>query len=88
MNEIQIKIEELKNAGWTKQAIADELGVTWQAVQYWLKGERYPQTSKPILIVMDGLLSAKPPKKRRYPDGHYLQKKSRNSVIQPGLEDS
>jgi DNA-binding transcriptional regulator YiaG len=73
MNEVQIKIEELKNAGWTKQAVADELGVTWQAVQYWHKGERYPKNSKPVLIFLDSLLKRNPPKKRRYPDGHYLQ---------------
>lgn len=75
MNEVQERIEGLKNAGWSKQAIADELGVTWQAVQYWEKGERYPKNSKPVFIVMDSLLECKPPKKRRYAGGHYMQKR-------------
>ena len=74
-NDVQIKLTELGDAGWSMSAIADELGVNANSVLRWRSGYRYPENSKAVLIVMDALLQKKPPPKRRYPEGHYLQRR-------------
>lgn len=38
MNEAQTKIAELQEKGWTLAALADELGVTVNAVEKWKAG--------------------------------------------------
>lgn len=66
MNDVQIKLKELNDKGWTSSAIADELGVTNVAVYRWQSGDRYPENIKPILIVLDQLMRRKNiPKRRR-----------------------
>ena len=75
MNDVQEKLTDLVSKGWTMSAIADELGVTLNAVQKWKYGDRYPENSKAVLIVMGSLLQKKAPPKRRYPEGHYLQRR-------------
>ena len=75
MNEVQVKLENLETQGWTKKAIADELDVTWQAIHYWRTGERYPGTAGAVLLALDALMQRKAPPKRRYPQGHYLQRR-------------
>ena len=67
MNEIQARIADLKEKGWTLAALADELGVTVNAVEKWKAGDRQPANSKAIFVVMDEIAGRKRiPKKRRY----------------------
>lgn len=67
MNDIQIKIAELQEKGWTLASIADELEVTVNAVEKWKAGDRQPQNSKAVLMLLDQLLTRKRiPKQRRY----------------------
>lgn len=67
MNDVQAKIAELQEKGWTLTALADELGVTTNAVEKWKAGDRYPANSKAILAMIDEIAKRKRiPKKRRY----------------------
>ena len=77
MNDIQSVVADLREKGWTQKAIADELGTAWQTVHRWGSGQTYPPTSKPILAALESLADKKPPPKRRYPDGHYMQRRAR-----------
>ena len=68
MNEVQTKIAELQQKGWTLAALADELGVTTNAVEKWKAGDRQPSNGKAILTLLDQIAKRKRiPKKRRYP---------------------
>jgi hypothetical protein len=73
MNEIQDKIAQLQDKGWTLAAIADsdELGgVHRNTVGMWKAGTRYPRPDKPILDALDHLLKRnRIPKKKRYAKG-------------------
>ncbi len=67
MNSIQIKIKELQEKGWTLAALADELGVTVNAVEKWKAGDRYPSNVKAVLALLGQLtLRKRIPKQRRY----------------------
>ena len=67
MNDVQIKIKELQEKGWTLAALADELGVTVNAVEKWKAGDRYPSNAKAVLTLLDQIAKRKrAPKKRRY----------------------
>jgi transcriptional regulator with XRE-family HTH domain len=68
MNEIvQAKIAELQDKGWTLAALADELEVTPNAIEKWKSGDRNPNNTKALLLLLDQLLKRKRiPKKRRY----------------------
>ena len=39
-----------KNKGYTQEALADKLGVSWQAVAKWESGQIYPDISNLIQI--------------------------------------
>lgn len=68
--EIQNKIAQLVEKGWTLAAIADELGVTSDTVELWKAGKRNPTNSKAILALLDTVLEKKKiPKKKRYAKG-------------------
>lgn len=69
VNEMQTRIAELEEIGWTLAAIARAVGVTPDAVGKWKRGERYPKPDKPILAALDVLTKKKPPKKRMYGKG-------------------
>ncbi len=70
MNEIQAKIAQLQEKGWTLAAIADELGVTSDTVEHWRAGRRNATNAKGMLIILDELLLRKRiPKKKRYAKG-------------------
>jgi transcriptional regulator with XRE-family HTH domain len=70
MNEVQIKLAELQQKGWTLAALADELGVTKNAVEKWKAGDRYPTNPKAVLAMLDQITKKKRiPKKRRYGNG-------------------
>jgi transcriptional regulator with XRE-family HTH domain len=67
MNDIQSRLAELQEKGWTLAAIADELEVTVNAVEKWKAGNRYPSNAKAVLTLLDQLALRKDiPKQRRY----------------------
>ena len=67
MNDIQSRLAELQEKGWTLAALADELGVTINAVEKWKAGDRYPSNAKAVLMLLDQLITRKRvPKQRRY----------------------
>jgi lambda repressor-like predicted transcriptional regulator len=67
MNDVQRKLAQLQEKGWTLAALADELGVTVNAVEKWKAGDRYPSNAKLVLTALDGLSKRRHiPKKRRY----------------------
>lgn len=67
MNDVQVKIAELQDKGWTLAAIADELGVTPNAVEKWKAGDRHPANHKSTIAMMGRIAKLKRiPKKRRY----------------------
>ena len=70
MNEVQVRIAELEDKGWTLASIADELEAHRNTVGMWKAGTRYPRPEKPVLHALDHLLSKKRiPKKKRYGKG-------------------
>jgi transcriptional regulator with XRE-family HTH domain len=67
LNDIQARLAELQEKGWTLAALADELEVTPNAVEKWKAGDRTPNNLKATLAFLDKLLERKRiPKKRRY----------------------
>jgi len=69
MSEIQDKIVELQEKGWTLAALADEIGVTTNAVEKWKAGDRKPSNLKAILLLLNQISKRKRiPKKKRYTD--------------------
>ncbi len=67
MNDVQARIIQLKQRGWTLAAIAGELDVTPNAVEKWQAGDRHPNSAKAIFALLDQLAKQKRiPKKRRY----------------------
>lgn len=67
MNDIQRKISELEQMGWTLTAIAAEVSVTVNAVEKWKAGDRFPANGLAVLSLLDKLTKKKRiPKKRRY----------------------
>ena len=79
MNDIQERIEALQANGWTLAAIGDEVGTHRESVSRWKSGMYYPENSKAVLMALDTLLDKPAPKKRRYPQGHYLQQRKAQS---------
>tara|TARA_B100000809_G_scaffold155306_1_gene152615 strand:- start:121 stop:378 length:258 start_codon:yes stop_codon:yes gene_type:complete len=75
MSNIQVRITELIESGWTYSALADELGVHRTSIYDWESGKHNPAHARIVLGYMDTLLQRQPPKKRRYKEGHYLQRK-------------
>jgi hypothetical protein len=76
---IKDKLDQLLEAGWTQQALADALDVHRVSIYEWRNGKHMPAHPGLVLAALDGLLKQKPPKKRRYPEGHYLQRKKEES---------
>lgn len=64
MNEVHNLLADLKAKGWTNTSIADEIGVTVNAVEKWQAGDRNITVSH--LKLLNQLTKKKPPKKRRY----------------------
>ena len=70
MTDVQDKIMELQQRGWTLAAVADGLGVTVSSVEKWKSGHRYPGSPKLVLMGMSQLMKQKRiPKQRRYAPG-------------------
>ena len=69
-NEIQSRIAQLVERGWTLASIADELGVKPDTVENWRAGRRNATNAKAILAMLDKVLKKKRiPKQRRYAKG-------------------
>ncbi|MBU2535895.1 MAG: helix-turn-helix domain-containing protein [Chloroflexota bacterium] len=69
-SEIQTKIAQLTENGWTLASIADELGVKADTVENWRAGHRNATNAKAILAMLDKLLKKRRiPKQRRYVKG-------------------
>lgn len=69
-NEVQSKIVQLVEKGWSLAAIADELGVTSDTVEHWRAGRRNPTNAKAVSLMLDRVLDKKRiPKQRRYAKG-------------------
>ena len=67
MNAVQEMLADLEGKSWSLAAIADELEVSYNTVQKWKAGDRYPSTVKAVLQSLDTLRKRKRvPKKRRY----------------------
>ena len=66
MTELQAKLGELRDKGWTLAAIADEVGAARRTVDRWYGGELYPRNAKSVLVVLSQLAARKrvPPKRR------------------------
>jgi transcriptional regulator with XRE-family HTH domain len=72
-HEIQSRIAQLVEKGWTLAAIADELGVTSDTVELWKAGKRNPTNAKAVMVMLDKVLKKKRiPKKKRYAKGSRL----------------
>jgi len=70
MNDVQQRLQQLKEKGWTVAAISDEIGVTARAIDHWKAGRRYPENAKMVLMGLDNLMRRKRiPKQRRYAPG-------------------
>jgi len=70
MNDIQEKLNELQEKGWTVAALAEELGQARVTLDKWRYGERYPANAKAIMAMLDGISTKKRiPKQRRYTKG-------------------
>ena len=66
MGAVQELIGELRSKGWSKAALADELGVTWFTVTRWERG-RVPANEVGVRMVLGQLLQRRRvPKRRRY----------------------
>jgi transcriptional regulator with XRE-family HTH domain len=75
-SEIQSRIAELVEKGWTLAAIADEIGVTSDTIELWKAGKRNPTNAKAILLLFDRVLQKKRiPKKKRYARGSRQKRK-------------
>jgi hypothetical protein len=68
---VQPLLADLKAKGWTNASIADEIGVTINAVEKWQSGAR--NISPSHLILLNQLTTKKPPKKRRYAPGSRIR---------------
>ena len=67
MKDVQIKISQLQDKGWTLAALADEIDITPNTVEKWKSGNRHPSNAKAVLSLLDQLAKRKRiPKKRRY----------------------
>ena len=75
MNEIQRKIVDLRQRGWTLAALGDALGNHWTTLAKWQSGDRYPANAKSVLFAMEDLMRRQRiPKQRRYSGTHHLQR--------------
>ncbi len=67
MNDVQEALAALRAKGWTLAAIADELGMTRNAVDAWRSGTRFPSNAVVVKRELVRLSSRKRiPKQRRY----------------------
>ena len=83
MNDVQIKLLELKDKGWTMRAIADELAVSHMTVYRWQKGMRNAENARSVVHMLDTLIKRKriPKRKRRGTSGSLRNSSTFNRKI-------
>ena len=82
MNEVQGRLLALQEKGWTLAAIADELGLTVNAIVKWKAGDRIPNNMKSILEHLDRVLQKRRvPKQRRYQKGSRVRSNGQQAVF-------
>jgi hypothetical protein len=65
--EIRETLAELLRRGWTKAAVADEIGVSWDSISRWMSGRGQPANTRMVLMGLERLLRrTRVPKRRRY----------------------
>ena len=70
MNDVQEKIAQLQQSGWSITALSERIGQARVTLDKWKSGERYPANSKAILLLLDQVVKEKRiPKQRRYIKG-------------------
>ena len=70
MNQIQTKLAELQEKGWTLAALADELGNHVNTVEKWKAGDRQPANPRSVMLALELIAKRKRiPKRRRYAKG-------------------
>ena len=74
MNDIQTKLSELQDKGWTITALADELGNHVNTLEKWKAGHSQPSNARSVFMALDTLLKRRVPKQRRYLGTHHLQR--------------
>lgn len=75
MNDIQTKLAALESKDWTLAAISDELEVSYNTIQKWKAGDRYPPMAKLIIEKLDELIGRKRiPKQKRYIKGSRVRR--------------
>ena len=82
VNDIQTKLSELQGKGWTITALADELGNHVNTLEKWKAGHSKPSNSRSVFMALDTLLKRRPPKQRRYPGTHHLQRANKEQKRQ------
>jgi len=66
-DEVQAKLTELQQKGWTLANIAREIGQAVRTVESWNQGKRSPANLQSVLASLDGLLKRKRiPKRKQY----------------------
>jgi ribosome-binding protein aMBF1 (putative translation factor) len=69
-NPTQIKLAILHDKGWTLAALADELGLTVNALEKWKAGQRNPANEKAVIEMLENIEKRRRiPKQRRYARG-------------------
>ena len=81
MIDIQEKLTQLIEKGWSQAALSDELGVNKGTVYRWYLGKTYPPLPKPVLMALDQLSERKriPKRRRCAPGEHHTQRKSQEA---------
>lgn len=70
MNDIQEKLAQLQNNGWSITALAERIEQARVTLDKWKSGERYPASPRAILALLDQVAKEKRiPPKRRYQQG-------------------
>ena len=74
MNDMQRKIADIQEKGWTLAALADELEISLSALEKWMAGATYPRNSKAVMLLLERIEHRnRIPKQRRYKPGSRRQ---------------
>lgn len=75
-DEVQAKLIELRQKGWTLANIAREIGQAVRTVESWNQGKRSPANLQSVLISLDSLA-----KRKRIPPKKIYAKGGRKSIL-------
>ena len=60
MNDVQEKLQRLREMGWSEESVADKLGIARFVVRAWSSGIMYPTHYDVILAALDALADYDP----------------------------